>query len=220
MLMSLAYHFLDAFPQILPVTFFTMLRTLPKRLSLANVGHIDGSKINFHRPNFQTCDPALPHHRFAVVDHVSSPHWLEGEISPLPASHSAFCLSHDTWGNGQLVASVFLHLFLPLLFCVVLTQLVLIPYLVTYYAAGIRSYEIWGCHAIACDDFSRCLFYLWSLPVTPNYILSFLSICPIHKDYIAIHFGCLQSLLALLFLSFWAWILCFLMLYLLLFWPS
>jgi hypothetical protein len=34
----------------------------------------------------------------------------------------SFCLSRDSWGNGQLVASVFLHSFLPVLFCLVWTH--------------------------------------------------------------------------------------------------
>ncbi|KAG0516616.1 hypothetical protein BDA96_09G018600 [Sorghum bicolor] len=40
----------------------------------------------------------------------------------------------------------------------------------------------------------------------PNYILSFLSRCPIPNDYIAKHFGCLQSLLSHVSLSYRAFL--------------
>jgi hypothetical protein len=130
----------------------------------------------------------------------------------------SFCLSRDSWGNGQLVASVFLHSFLPVLFCLVWThqwEILLIVYFITYYAAGICSW-LWDLR-LCC----HCLWwflpfpvrYLWALPVTPDYILSLLSTCPIPNDYIGIHFGCVQPLLVFLFLWFffsWVWILCFL----------
>ena len=41
-----------------------------------------------------------------------------------------------------------------------------------------------------------------------DYIMSFLSTCPIPKDYINIHFGCRRSLLVLLFLCFFGYEFC------------
>jgi len=75
---------------------------------------------------------------------------------------------------------LFLHLFLPILFSVVSRhqwEVVFITCSVAHYAAGIRSYEIWACDVIACDDFFLCLS--WSLPLVLHSYLLMIIVCDV-----------------------------------------
>ena len=74
----------------------------------------------------------------------------------------------------------FLYLFLPILFSVVSRhqwEVVFITCSVAHYAAGIRSYEIWACDVIACDDFFLCLS--WSLPLVLHSYLLMIIVCDV-----------------------------------------
>ena len=86
------------------------------------------------------------------------------------------------WLRQRSVAwSCFLHLFLPILFSVVSRhqwEVVFITCSVAHYAAGIRSYEIWACDVIACDDFFLCLS--WSLPLVLHSYLLMIIVCDVN----------------------------------------
>jgi len=87
-----------------------------------------------------------------------------------------------TWWLRQrsVARSCFLHLFLPILFSVVSRhqwEVVFVTCSVAHYAAGIRSYEIWACDVIACDDFFLCLS--WSLPLVLHSYLLMIIVCDV-----------------------------------------
>jgi len=95
-------------------------------------------------------------------------------------------------------------------------------YLVTYYAAGFTlTYEIRGFHAITYNDLPLCV--LLSMIIACDAKLY--TIISEHMPYFqGLHchtlWLCMVTFASAISLSFWASILCFLMLYLLLFWHS
>jgi hypothetical protein len=108
-------------------------------------------------------------------------------------------MSHDSWGNGQLVASVSLHSFLPVLFSHTNERYYWLP--ITVKTGAKCLLLIMRSEIVLSFPMMISSFVYW-LPVTSDYTLLLLSICPVPKDYIYIHFGCVQSLLVLMFLWF------------------
>jgi hypothetical protein len=110
----------------------------------------------------------------------------------------AFSMSHDSWGNGQLVASVSLHSF-SVLFSHTNERYYWLPITVK---TGAKCLLLVMTSEIVLSFPVMISSFAYWLPVTADYTLLLLSICPVPKDYIDIHFGCVQSLLVLMFLWF------------------
>jgi len=112
--------------------------------------------------HFVTCGPALPHRPFTVATECLRPIDCWGNTS---LTCMSFCLSHDTWGNGQFGCFCFLLFFHA---CSILCTFnapvrATVDCVFSLLLCGWNLfvlYEIWDCHAIACDDFFLCLFII------------------------------------------------------------